>query len=276
MNEQDKILDVCELDYKEDLDLYKFKQSANAIFNFMDKTEYLKYILKNKAFIPRYYEEVIDYLKVEGIEKIAFPMTCFCDIHVQKIMHHCIFYGSVGIGMDKKWGISNGVQPIHYINNYSRIYKELSRLFKNAYNIDEESIEEYNEEYKDYILEHILFMKPLFGKMIKDKKYIEKNFHDEKEWRYIPQINEDIDIPLIIPQEHNNFNAYSTYSNAIKKYKQLWLYFEYKDIKYLFLKDEIDRQDIINYIIKELDMNIDEKYKLISKIIVLDQIKEDM
>lgn len=272
MKEQSSIIDVCELHYKEDSDLYKFKQSANALFNFMDKTEYLKYILKNKAFIPRYYEEVIDYLKVEDIRKIAFPMTCFCDIHVQKIMHHCAFYGSVGIGMDKNWGISNGIQPIHYINDYSRIYKELSRLFRNAYDADDKS----TEEYKDYILEHILFIKPLVGKMCKGKKYIDKNFHDEKEWRYIPDIDEDVDIPLVIPQEHTSFNAYYTYSNAIKKYKQLWLYFEYKDIKYLFLKDEIDRKDIIKYIIEELDMNIDEKYELISKIIVLDQIKEDM
>lgn len=274
MDKQNNIVNLSNISYKENS--YKFKQSANALFNFMKKKEYLKLILKNKAFIPRYCEEVIDYLKAEGIEKIAFPMTCFCDIHVQKIIYHCSFYGYVGIGMYKEWGINKGIQPIHYINNNSRIYKELSTLFKNAYDIVDEIDEDETEEYKNYILEHILFLKPLVGKMYRDTEYIKKNFHDEKEWRYVPYIDKSIDLPLIIPQEHTHVNAYKPYSDAIKNYKQMWLCFEYKDIKYLFLENEADRQDIINYIMEELDIDKNEKYELISKIIVLDQIEEDM
>ena len=97
--------------------------------------------------------------------------------------------------------------------------------------------------------------------MYRHTEYIQKNFHDEKEWRYVPYINENIDLPLIIPQENTHVNAYKTYSKPIENYKKMWLCFEYKDIKYLFLKEEDDRQDIINYIIQELDIDENEKNK---------------
>lgn len=271
MDEKNEILNVSKINYKEDSNRYK--QSANSLFNFMRKIDYLKKILSNKAFIPRYYEEIIDYLGMDNVEKIVFPMTCFCDIHVQKIKYHCYDYGNIGIGMSKKWGVSKGIQSIHYINNNSRIYKELSRLFVKEDSPENETI---IEEYKNYILEHILFIKPLVGKMYIRGEYTEKNFHDEKEWRYIPKINNDIDIPLILPQEYSNISAYHIFSEAINRYEELWLKFEYDDIKYLFLENEEDRQDIIDYIINDLDIEENEKYKLISKIIVLDQIKEDM
>lgn len=64
----------------------KPKQSANALFNFMRKLEYLKIILKNSAVIPRYFEEDINYLGLD-VGKISIPVTCFCDINLQRIRH---------------------------------------------------------------------------------------------------------------------------------------------------------------------------------------------
>ena len=48
------------------------KQSANVLFKFMKKIEYLKEIISKKAIIPRYYEESIDYLNIESLNKIVF------------------------------------------------------------------------------------------------------------------------------------------------------------------------------------------------------------
>ncbi|MEW8963010.1 abortive infection system antitoxin AbiGi family protein [Paraclostridium dentum] len=249
-------------------------QSANSLFNFMRQTEYLKLILRNKAFIPRYYEEVIDYLGLDGVNKIAFPMTCFCDIHVQKIKFHCSNYGNIGIGMNKSWGIKNGIQPIHYINDKSRIFKELIDLFKIE---DEDVNEQILEPYKNYLLEHLIFIKPLQGEMYRKDKYESTNFHDEKEWRYIPNIASDIDLPEVISDEiYMNQTAYNTFSKGILSYEKLWLKFEYSDIKYLLLENEADRYDIIQYINNEIDISIEEKFILASKIIILDSIGEDL
>ncbi|WP_182101970.1 hypothetical protein [Niallia taxi] len=59
------------------------KQSANVLFRFMNKLEFLEDIILKKAIIPRYYEEKLDYLQLDSLEKIAIPMSCFCDCFLQ-------------------------------------------------------------------------------------------------------------------------------------------------------------------------------------------------
>lgn len=265
---------VGKIAYSDNNNLIRSVQSANSLFNFMRNLEYLKIILKNKAFIPRYNEEVIDYLNLFGIDKIAFPMTCFCDIHVQKIGSHCSNYGNIGIGMSKLWGIKEGVQPIHYINHNSRISIELNKLFK----LDEADLnEDVVEPYKNYLLEHVIFIKPLQGKMYKNGDYETMNFHDEREWRYIPNISEAIDLPEVISSDIlMNQTAYNSFSKGIISYENLWLKFEYSDIRYLFLQNDEDRDDLIDFINNDLDISMKDKFILMSKIIILDLIGEDL
>jgi hypothetical protein len=261
--------------YARDIELNNnsFKQSANSLFNFMRKIEYLKLIIENKAFIPRYYEELIPYLELERFSKIAFPMTCFCDINIKNIYDHCEFYGFIGLGMDKNWGIDNGIQPIQYLNENSRLGKELKKIFITE---DDENNEIVLEPYKNYLLEHVLFIKPIAGKMLARGKYVPKNFHDEKEWRYIPNITEEYDIPEVLTfTSYMNEKGYKIYSESIKEYKNLWLKFEYEDIKYIFVENKDDLDDLINFII-ELNIDNKDKYTLISKIITLEVIKEDI
>lgn len=62
--------------------------SANVLCNYMKEPEYLELILKNKAIIPRYVIEPLEYLGIQGLNKIAFPMTCFCDIPFAKAATH--------------------------------------------------------------------------------------------------------------------------------------------------------------------------------------------
>lgn len=47
------------------------QQSANVLFNFMRKLDYLKMIIRNEAIIPRYYEENISHLGIEGLNVTA-------------------------------------------------------------------------------------------------------------------------------------------------------------------------------------------------------------
>lgn len=56
---------------KIDLRYDDYAQSANTIFNFMKKSEYLKEILEKKAIIPRYCKENLEYLNIHNGD-IAF------------------------------------------------------------------------------------------------------------------------------------------------------------------------------------------------------------
>ena len=44
----------------------------------------------------------------------AAPMVCFCDLPLSLIRRHLKEYGHFGIGLDKKWGLKNGVAPVIY------------------------------------------------------------------------------------------------------------------------------------------------------------------
>ncbi|WP_273484150.1 abortive infection system antitoxin AbiGi family protein [Desulforamulus ruminis] len=249
------------------------KQSANALFNFMRKIDYLKLILKNKAIIPRYYEEYINYLG-EDIPRIAYPMTCFCDINLQKLIPHTTLYGQYGIVFYKVWGIENKIQPIHYINKNSHICEDFSLLFNRA--LETESNDEMFEGLKNYLLTHLLFMKPIDGKMKQLGEEKDLNFHDEREWRYVPNIyGMSTEMPLIVPPESLNPVALNSLSEGLKNVEGAWLKFQYSNIKYLIVKDLHDQKELIQYIIEELSCKIDEKYDLISKILVLDELNED-
>ncbi|PER23699.1 hypothetical protein CN490_24855 [Bacillus cereus] len=251
------------------------EQSANVLFNFMKQLKFLKISLKNKAFMPRYYEEKVDTYNI-GIDKICFPMTCFCDIHLQRLGPHVKFYGFFGIGLEKKWGLKAGVQPIQYVNVNAPLIKTFSELFlKSLQNLDEEHPE--INSYRNYLLTNLLYLKPLNGDMWRVDKYVPRNFHDEKEWRFVPDMSCQDDLDLLIPQSLLSPNVYEAYSMGITKCKDLWLTYEYEDIRYLVVETKNDRIELIKFISEELTEGIDhfEKTLLISKIIVWEDMKED-
>lgn len=182
-----------------DVTFIRPEQSANVLYKFMGKIEYLKEALEYSAIIPRYNEEKIDYLKIKGIEKIAFPMSCFCDIHLNKLEKHMSKYGYYGIGLSKKWGIESGVQPIQYINIYSKLREDFSTVFSRIFETPAEERKKYSH-YHNYLLHDLFYMKPIEGEMITSgDKYEERHFHDEKEWRFIPDFNQiDTELPLVL------------------------------------------------------------------------------
>lgn len=250
-----------------------YVQSANVLFNFMPELEYLKKILKNKAIIPRYVEEKIDYLNIKDTE-LVFPMTCFCDISLKKLLPHLEFYGYYGIGLDKEWGIEFGIQPIHYINPKSYLFSD----YKIAFDLAMETTTEVEADVSitDYLISSLIYTKPLRGKMLKKGIVKDKIFHDEKEWRYVPKFENRKDIPFFVPKEHQNRTAYDSYSLTLVDIPEIWLKFDPEDIKYLAVKNEEDRVELIDYIMnKELSFSKSERYILISKILVFDILKED-
>lgn len=240
------------------------KQSANTLFRFFTKFEYLFGSLEKEALIPRFYPETVDYLDID-MHHVAYPVICFCDINLHKIDEHMNFYGGYGIAFSKKWGIRNGVQPLQYINPHSILHDDFSVAFKAAMECETEDFAQ------NYLLSQMYYMKPIEGTMERDGVEKPKNFTDECEWRYIPNVKVEG-----LPQAISDAEIFSlaTLNQTISIKESCWLKFEVKDIKYIIVQtdNEFTR---LNELIEAKPINREGKNMLISKILVWENVKGD-
>ena len=241
----------------------KPKQSANSLFRFFSKQEYLVKALQEGALIPRYYSEYVEYLDI-GYNQIAYPMICFCDINVHRLKDHLDLYGKYGIAFSKTWGIEKGVQPIQYINKDSFLCKDLAKAFTYARSDQNDNI------VYDYLLSQMFFIKPIVGKMPRNGQEIEKNFMDEREWRFIPNVAQ-LNLPQTITEEY--IPNMSVLNKTISDHSVCWLRFDYNDIKYIIIEKESDFNEVCSTIERKTDDGL--RKKLISKIMVWEEIEED-
>lgn len=291
-------------------------QSANSLFHFMKEKEYLYTALSQKALIPRYCREDIRFLKLSinntVFDEIAVLQKCFCDIPLHNITSklpmnseteeiwsndHTKLYGDFAIAFSKQWGELNYLQPVNYINDTSFYLDVIQKDLTASLNSNDLSIEQ-----SDSVLYRLSFMKPLRGDMARiiDGKSItkSKNFHDEQEWRYIPsliairnlnnkekhQIQPIIANPNTINLNYGGRSFLDIQSEVFTEpiYRDLWLTFDYDDIRYLIVPNAQARIDCISYILnlsdylfsQGVDVQI-QKSVLISKILVLDEIRKD-
>ena len=114
---------------------------------------------------------------------------------------------------------------------------------------------------------------------------IYKNFHDEREWRYVPDTpslaTSNIQSLIANPKKLALRNQISSQIED-EKYRSLWLSFTYDEIRYLIVPDISSRVELINTILSLSDdcfINTEntelQKYIMISKILVLDKLRKD-
>ena len=119
--------------------------------------------------------------------------------------------------------------------------------------------------------EIISFMKPYSGMFTKHDKTSLTTYYNEREWRYVPNI-EDGDFPLFFFNEES-FDKKKQW-NRMEKYK---LAFTPDDIKYLIVQDETE---VLN-LVKKIESIKGKKYLynsikcLTSRILTSVKIKED-
>lgn len=240
------------------------KQSANTLFRFFRDIDYLLNSIEKNAMIPRYYIENVEYLKID-MNQIAYPMICFCDITIHRLGEHMDFYGKYGIAFSKKWGIIKGIQPLQYINKNSILRQDFSEAFKT-------SIEEEKEDSAtNFLLTQMYYMKPIEGTMPRDGKNINKNFTDECEWRYIPNVSV-INLPQVVTE--NNIASIDVLNRTISETDHVWLKFDFDDIKYIILQNNQDFEKLSECLDRCIANELIRR-KLISKIIIWDEAKED-
>lgn len=108
---------------------------------------------------------------------------------------------------------------------------------------------------------------------------VKKNFQDEHEWRYIPNINQ-AELPLMLVDENDKKaeELSHIYTDSILNTKEGVLKFEVEDIRYIFVDSVQNRDRLINFIRRKKKgrrLSLQEKDVLISKIMVFDELKED-
>ena len=186
--------------------------SARTLFHFTSNKNTLLSILKN-GFYVRYSLENFESL-INDKAEIVFPMTCFCDIPLSQVKRHTSTYGKYAIGLTKKWGMKNKINPIIYTYPNSATTSILNDVFgniENFFDIEEEELKKFKlnrsaeivyermndrenkfskrvEDVNSKLSHFIRYIKPYEGKFYRDGKYLENlvRFYDEREWRFTP------------------------------------------------------------------------------------------
>lgn len=261
-------VDKMSLDTPSKIEYKEFKQSANTLFKFMKEIDYLKMVLKDSAIIPRYNTEKIDYLNIPMFEEIAFPMVCFCDINLTKLNLHTENYGSYGIGLKKEAIYKKiDIEPIHYVRSNSNELID----FKKAFNTSLKPIEEELVPLSNYLSTSLLYMKPIFGTDNEEKICC---FHDEREWRYIPKVDEsELNMVLFGNNLTTHYKDLST--KAMENNPKYWLKIEPEDINYILIENEDEIIELSNYINGLDRYSEEERLNMISKILILNNLGKD-
>ena len=290
-----------------------YVQSANTLFHFMKKDDYLYNALLKGRLTPRYCIEDIEYLNLEinckVVNKVAVLQKCFCDLPLHQLTRsfnlelaekaliteaeqkealknsHTAFYGEYAIAFSKHWGIMHGLMPVHYVSEHSGYVGNIKKTFRSI--LSEKSIP---DEIVDSFLDRLAYIKPLQGTMGraingKNISFI-KNFHDEKEWRYVPPIEDlsKLKLERLIYKQYiqKDINAINDNLETVDRYKSIGLSFTANDIRYLIVPTSEARIKLIRQILKlpnNLFLDTTEvllqKNILISKILVLQEIEKD-
>lgn len=247
----------------------------DTLFTFTTEFKWLISMLKNKMISPRYCSEDIEYLKIDGIKKIAYPMRCFCDINLQKLDYHMSWYGNYGIAFEKSWGMQNDIQPVHYLNENSTLRRDISDTFQRILKEGDKEETETQIMLKDYLLHELMFYKPYQGNFVNrnTNEKSKKCFCDECEWRYVPNVR-GIGLKQAIPEhEIPNTGLLTTYSNSMDGIAEVLLCFEYNEIKHIIIPTLDEYRQLVENI--DLWKLGDEKYDILSKIIVWEQSRGD-
>jgi hypothetical protein len=141
-------------------------------------------------------------------------------------------YGKFGIGLEKDWGIRNGVSPVLYYHETSHSLHSIVSL--SAMVREKESSDNKTPMF-DEVFRFLTFSKPYNGPAWRYGEFEESvTFYDEREWRYVPTQKST---PLLIHHaEYANLKAKE--SVELKAAKDDTLLVTPDDIQYILLPDD--------------------------------------
>ena len=236
--------------------------SPNSIIHFTKKLDTIKSILRD-GLKAKYCKETICISE----EEISFhvPMISFCDIQLHKVQEHIEKYGCYGIGLSKEWAYRNKLNPVLYINKSSHLTKNLLKSFKSTTSDTDNVFFEKFDVFR--------FMKNYEGLLKRNDTTNNYRFADEREWRYVPSLDEWQKYPIYFPDKDDEL----TQLNLNLK-SAVCLKIEPDDIKYIFIESEDEITETISIIdsIFSSKNTTDSINKLKTRIVTHDQITTDI
>lgn len=246
------------------------KLHSHTLFHFTSAMG-LSGILEND-FHPRYMQE--RYVSPsEPSWDYWIPAVCFCDIPLSLIGDHIDEYGDYGIGLHREWALKSKLNPVLYYHGgsefFSQFYKMMSSIHKDSSNpTSPEGLQHRTDRLcaSSYLFH---YYKPYQGYDFKIQK--DKWFYDEREWRYVPYIE---DRAMIIEGDKDFNPRKEALNEDLKKYV---LKFTPEDINCLIIKNESERLGFIRWIkTTKGRFSLDDVEVLCSKIMTVEQIRNDI
>lgn len=244
------------------------------LFHFTSKNSLFKIL--ESTFNISYTREAIE--SNSGIKEFGVPMVSFCDLKLSELKEHMNKYGRYGIGMTKSWANSKGLNPVFYVSKYSNYTSEFITAIETFF-VSLESIESYGYSYAAdaymKILNTYRYMKNYDGKLKRSNGAIIDNyrFADEREWRYVPQLNQTL-YPFAPIDKIDTLKKKNELNSTVSTLK---LDFIPDDIKYLIVEREDEIVELISHLDKvKLFFSEETRRRLASRILTAEQIKNDI
>lgn len=264
--------------------------SSATLFHFTRSLDTLKNIL-DRGLRPSYSSED---LKIFGVmECPGIPMVSFCDIPLSQTRKHVDDYGRYAIGLDKKWGMTKNISPVHYIYEGSICARVISEVYDSLppgsfykdcscmkFNT-RTAIFFYGKPYRGS-----LRRKNAFGQMLDKGEVI---FYDEREWRYVPFADQTLNMEavpdgvraMLSEGELSDSELLSGASASLHDHYKLK--FGAEDAKYVIVDSDDEIPEVVDFInsLKGCQNNElggcteNERKRLTSRIMSMRQIEED-
>ena len=123
------------------------KLSSDTLFHYTKRFKALLKVLK-EGFRPNHSIENFDFLINDNSKSKSnyfIPMVCFCDIPISSTKNHIKKYGRYAIGLSKEWGKINGLNPVMYISENSKVIRNFKFVYNNYNDLMKKIEEEKNE-----------------------------------------------------------------------------------------------------------------------------------
>lgn len=248
----------------------------NILFHFTDKDSLFKIL--ESTFKPSYSKEYIEGIKTK--KEFAVPMVSFCDLKLSELKDHIDKYGNYGIGLNKSWALKNGLNPVMYINKNSHFINNLIDGIGEIYRtingiVNEEDVDSLSAAYTN-ILNTYRFIKNYEGPLTRKGKSIPNyRFAEEREWRYVPPIENHLNFRPFVPL--NRINSKDKKRKLNESISQHKLRFSPDDIKYLVVKNDSEINGIIHHL-RNTKNRFSPKIidRLTSRILTSEQIQSDI
>lgn len=202
------------------------------------------------------------------------PMVSFCDIPLSQVKEHIHKYGKYGIGLTKDWGTRKRLNPVLYFAQNSFIAKSYMRALQHFALPNDTSPDVMSNEQKA-LLDVVRYVKNYEGALKRKGKTIKDyRFSDEREWRYVPPVEEACE--MIVSESWYEHPENKELMD--RKLETMRLTFDPNDIKYVIIDNDNEINELVDHLkrVKGKNYTLYDIERLTTRILTSEQIMSDM